>query len=125
MPNNRMQRIHQTPCMHVYKMKTYIYTTLSILMLTFAAFGGASTVNTNNNSITLEWTPCANTVAYKCYYGSKSMTYTNVITVGNTTAYTISNLTANVSYYFAITSVNGLQLESDYSKEIHVYIKRK
>lgn len=43
--------------------------------------------------------------------------YTDIVTVGNVTSVTISNLVPGVTYYFAITAVNAEGQESGFSNE--------
>jgi len=76
-------------------------------------------------SVTLTWTaPTTNTdgspltdlKAYMIYYGTSQGNYPNEIRIDNPglTSYVIDNLTAN-TYYFVSTSINSLEIESDYS----------
>ena len=71
-------------------------------------------------SITLGWNANTETnlAGYKLHYGPASRTYTNSIAVGNVTTYTVTNLANGVPFYFAVTAVNTLELESDYSNEV-------
>ena len=55
---------------------------------------------------------------YHLYYGTISRDYTNMISVGPSATATISGLTEGATYYFAVTAVNDLGLESDYSNEV-------
>jgi hypothetical protein len=50
--------------------------------------------------------------------GLVTRVYTNVVNAGNATTASVANLAAGVTYRFAVTAVNSLGLESDYSSEI-------
>ena len=56
--------------------------------------------------VTLEWDPNAepDLAGYKLYYGTASRDYAQVIDVGDTSTYTVTNLTAGDTYYFAVTA---------------------
>jgi hypothetical protein len=55
---------------------------------------------------------------YMIHYGTASDTYSQGIDVGNTTSYTVSNLTVGERYYFAVTSYDAVGDESVYSNEV-------
>ena len=69
--------------------------------------------------LTLAWNPSPSPEIVSCnlYYGTSSGEYTDVISVGDVTSVTISNLVPDVSYYFAITAVDANGQESDFSNE--------
>lgn len=71
-------------------------------------------------SVTFAWdrNPEADVVDYGIHYGVASGTYTEVLSTGNATSATISNLVEGATYYFAVTAYNIFGLESDYSNEI-------
>jgi hypothetical protein len=56
-------------------------------------------------------------VGYKVYYGASSGKYTSNADAGNTTSYTLSNL-SNSTYYLAATAYDSSGNESAYSKEL-------
>ena len=68
----------------------------------------------------LAWDPDAGgaIAGYRLYDGVVSRTYTNVIDTGTVTTQTVSNLTAGVTYFFAVTAYDTNGLESDYSSEV-------
>ena len=72
------------------------------------------------SSVTLAWDPSSGTniAGYKLYYGGSSGTYTNTLTIGNSTNATVSNLVSGATYYFAATAVDTNGLESAYSNEV-------
>ena len=57
---------------------------------------------------------------YKLYYGSQSGQYQPVILVGLTTTYTVTNVSAGQTYYFAITAYDTTGTESAFSNEVSV-----
>lgn len=75
----------------------------------------------NTASVSLAWNPDATPglVGYNLYQGAASGSYTNMITVGLQTNATVSGLAFGVKYYFAVTAVTSVGLESPYSNEIN------
>lgn len=83
--------------------------------------------------VTLSWLPpTENTdssslidlMEYKIYYGLSSDSLTESIIVSNAglTELVIENLNTNIEYYFAITSVNSLNVESVRSSIVSKYV---
>ncbi|MES2990224.1 MAG: fibronectin type III domain-containing protein [Pseudomonadota bacterium] len=58
---------------------------------------------------------------YRLYYGTASGSYLQPkgsgIATGNTTTYTVNNLTSKNLYYFAVTAIDANGNESAYSNE--------
>ena len=52
------------------------------------------------------------------HYGTASGVYSQVIDVGNTTSYTLSNLNGGQTYYFTTTAYNHAGMQSTYSNEL-------
>jgi hypothetical protein len=73
-----------------------------------------------STSVTLSWNPSTDpTIAgYNIYYGGASYTYTNEISIGNSTSVTISGLIPGTTYYFAATTYSALGFESAFSSEL-------
>lgn len=69
--------------------------------------------------MTLAWDASTDptVIAYNVYMGVLSRTYTNATYTTNTFI-TISNLQENITYFFSVTSIDLIGLESDYSAEI-------
>lgn len=67
----------------------------------------------------LSWSPVADPTlsGYKIYVGTASGLYTNTITVGNLTSYTVGSLAMGTTYYFAVTAYNSAG-ESTPSNEV-------
>jgi len=84
----------------------------AVLLLT-----GASAIAAN---VTLTWdpSPSTNVVEYRLYYGTASRAYTEILNVGPATTATVTNLVGGTTYYFAVTTVDDLGLESDFSDEV-------
>ena len=68
---------------------------------------------TNNDG-----TPLTDLAGYNVYYGTSSRAYSWSINVGNTTMYTVVNLTDGITYYFAVTVYDESGNESSYSNEV-------
>jgi hypothetical protein len=86
-------------------------------LVLFFALGAAVKASQN---VIMSWDPSPDlTVAsYNVYYGSASRSYTNVISAGPFTSTIISGLSVGTTYYFAVTAVDILGQESDYSNEV-------
>src|SRR5947209_4796443 len=65
-------------------------------------------------------TPVSNLAGYKLYYGSQSGQYPMMIPVGLTTTFTVTNLTAGQTYYFAVKDYDSTGAESTSSNEVSV-----
>ena len=65
-------------------------------------------------------TPVPNLAGYKLYYGSQSGQYQTMIPVGMTTTYTVTNLSAGQTSYFAVKAYNTTGTESSFSNEVRV-----
>lgn len=69
---------------------------------------------------TLGWDASTETniVGYKIYYGPATRTYTNTIVLGKVTTNTVTGLVNGAAYFFAVTAIDALATESDYSTEL-------
>jgi hypothetical protein len=73
--------------------------------------------------VKLAWTrsPDASVVSQKVYYGFATNALSNVVLLSSTaTNTTVSSLADGSLYYFAVTAVDGNQVESDFSNIINV-----
>lgn len=70
--------------------------------------------------MTLAWNASTSTgvAGYNVYYGVASQTYTNVLAAGNVTNATLSGLVQGTTYYFSVTAVDSLGVESLHCSEI-------
>jgi Fibronectin type III domain len=73
-----------------------------------------------SQSATLAWDPSpdTNNTSYVVYYGTAPGSHPNRIDVGTNTATTISGLKEGLIYYFIVTTLDTIGLESDPSNEI-------
>ena len=71
-------------------------------------------------SISLAWdaNEKSDLAGYIVSYGTTSGVYTNQVTVGNQTTWTLTGLTAGQHYYFALKAYNHAQLQSPFSVEV-------
>jgi hypothetical protein len=90
---------------------------LLALLVLFAApvFAGSVTVMWDRNAET-------DVVGYTVFYGTQSGTYAFSKAVGNVTTWTIDNLVAGQTYYFAVQAVNADGLTSAMSREVSTTI---
>ena len=70
-------------------------------------------LQTNGTSVT-------NLAGYRLYYGSQSHQYQAMIPVGLTTTYTVTNVSAGQTYYFAVKAYSTTGAESAFSNEASV-----
>jgi len=87
-------------------------------LIALCAFASASNTHAAQN-VTLAWDANSETnlAGYKLYYGAASRAYTNVSNLGNVLSASVTLLEGS-TYYFAVTAVNTLGVESDYSEEV-------
>lgn len=87
----------------------------ALLALAWAFSSGALAAQ-----VGLAWNASTGTgvAGYYVYYGTSSRNYPSRINVGNTTSYTVPNLVAGQTYYFAVSAYNASQQESPQSNEI-------
>ena len=95
---------------------------LKSLVINFCGFLAASIPLSGFalTSITVAWDPNAtpNIVGYKVYYGPSPGTYTNNVSVGNTTNATLTGMVEGSTYYLSATTLDNLGQESDFATEI-------
>src|SRR3972149_2470938 len=95
-----------------------IFLLVICLGLTNNARAGQAIMTWDPPTTNTDGTPLTDLAGYKIYYGTTSGNYTSNIDAGNVTSYTLTNLTNNVTYYFAVTAYNTSANESDYSTEV-------
>src|SRR3990170_1669525 len=88
------------------------------LGITTPAHAGEAVLTWDPPTTNTDGTPLTDLAGYKIHYGTTSGNYTTVIDVGNVTTYTVTNLTNNVTYYFATTAYDSSGNESGYSNEV-------
>ncbi len=90
------------------------FRTLFTLLTLSACLGSATAAD-----VSLHWNPSSDpsVVGYNIYYGKTSGDYTSMVTIGNVSVITISNLTCGVTYYFAATAFDASENESGFSNE--------
>jgi hypothetical protein len=69
--------------------------------------------------VTLAWNASAGPVAgYRVYYGTASGHYPASANAGDTTTFTVANLMAGLTYYFAVRAYDGTGSWSGFSNEV-------
>lgn len=90
-----------------------------------------ATMSLSAGSVSLGWepprtcedgSPLVDLSGYRLYHGGSSRGYVRYITVSNSNYITYTNLYPGITNFFAITAVNSLGEESDYSEEIALYV---
>src|ERR1041385_9013557 len=91
---------------------------LCALLGAFAAWAAVRPPATR--SVTLAWNayPMPDIAGYVLYYGTNSHDYTHSIFVGNGPSVTVTGLVERTTYYFAVTMMTGIGLESSPSAEV-------
>ena len=77
----------------------------------------AGTASAREIKLLWEKNPEGNIVEYLVHYGNQSAIYTTTVSAGTQTSHTLT-VSQPGPYYFAVTAVNGLNQESDYSNEV-------
>ena len=96
--------------MQIKKQLKYV---LALLLIVFPTTAIAA-------SVTLRWQANSepDISGYNVYFGTQSRDYGSPIPAGNTTSYTVDNLTEGTTYYFALTAIDTSGNESGYSVEV-------
>jgi len=91
------------------------------LMISPSTQSGTST--TGLKAATLTWNPVTTTPldGYKIYIGTVPGQYTQAITAGNVTSFTVESLSVGITYYFVVTAYNSAG-ESAPSNEVYATI---
>jgi len=85
-----------------------------------SVFGLLLTGTAHAASVTLAWdrSQGPDITGYRVYYGTTSRHYTTMLSVGNSTTCTITNLEPGTTYYLAVTAYDTSGNESSFSQEI-------
>ena len=96
----------------------------SLAVLSLCLLGLSSLTAFAAPYVSLAWDPSPDpsVIGYKVYYGVASRSYTNSVAAGNVTTFTVSNLMAGTTYYFAATAYDTNGIESDYSSEVSAVV---
>src|SRR3972149_603400 len=111
--------------MHKLRLRGILPGLIAVAIFFFIVSGMTNSANAGEAILTwdppttnTDGTPLTDLAGYKIHYGTTSGNYTTVIDVGNVTTYTVTNLTNNVTYYFATTAYDSSGNESGYSNEV-------
>src|SRR5215471_884555 len=99
-----------------------LFILLVCLSLAFAATSAqaAQVQLTWDAPLQADGTSVPNLAGYKLYYGSQSGQYQTIIPVGLTTTYTVTNVSAGQTSYFAVKAYDSAGTESAFSNEVSV-----
>src|SRR3972149_7046251 len=111
--------------MHKLRLRGILPGLIAVAIFFFIVSGMTNSANAGEAILTwdppttnTDGTPLTALAGYKIHYGTTSGNYTTVIDVGNVTTYTVTNLTNNVTYYFATTAYDSSGNESGFSNEV-------
>jgi hypothetical protein len=92
----------------------------SALLMTILALISPCGKADAQQTLTIAWDAETNSsaVGYILHYGTTSHTYTNSLNAGTNTTIKVTNLKANLNYYFSVTAYNSAGVESAKSNEI-------
>ena len=93
-------------------MRKLIFTILILFLFPVMAFAVDETLAWNPN------TTDADFAGFRLHYGNSSGSYDTAIDVGNQTTYTVTGLTEDSVYYYALTAYDEFNNESGYSSEV-------
>lgn len=95
------------------------YLGLAVVVACLLACGTAKGIT----FVDLQWNgnPDPSVTGYNVYYGGATRSYTNVLSVGDTTNAAVGGLSEGKTYYFAVTAYDAFGDESDFSDET-IYI---
>ncbi len=66
----------------------------------------SATAVAGGTQVSLTWPAVSTATGYKVYYGTSSGSYGTTFVVGAATSFTVTNLTAGIPYYFAVSAYN-------------------
>jgi hypothetical protein len=84
----------------------------------FAFIGCRNILTWNAPTLNADGTPLDDLAGYIVYYGTSSGNYSQGISVGNVTTFTVDNLNDDLTYYFAATAYDISGNQSGYSNEV-------
>jgi len=92
----------------------------SILILAAVLICFANWSYADGHNATLSWNSLGSpaVAGYNVYFGTTAGQYPYKINVGSATTFTVSNLTAGITYYFAATSIDTNGVESTFSSPV-------
>lgn len=101
---------------------SFVKAHLGILAITFlfASSEARAATETGTYNVSLAWDidPDPTITGYRLHSGVESGNYTSSVVIGNVSSYTLAGLERGTVYYFVITAINSIGLESDYSNEV-------
>ena len=110
---------HKISTIYFYKLfGTMLAMTLMLLHLSSGHLHAAQATLAWDPPVNADETPFTAFTGYKLYAGAASGNYNQTIDVGNTTTYTLGNLSDGATYYFAVTDYDGSGNASGYSNEV-------
>ena len=94
------------------------------LLFNFGVIGLLTPGALASQSLTLSWNPSpdTNVVSYNLYYGTSSGVYSYKLCVGDVTSTTVTDLHEGYTYFFVVTAVNCVGLESQPSNEFRYLV---
>ena len=103
---------------NLYYILSLFILTFMLLHLTSGHIQAAQTTLTWNPPVNADGTNFTALSGYKLHAGTASSNYSQIIDVGNTTTYTLNNLSDGITYFFSISDYDASGNESGNSNEV-------
>lgn len=78
---------------------------LFLMIVTFFIF--FTSINCYSANVYLQWDTSSGAIGYRLYYGTSSGNYSDMVDVGDTTGYSLTELDENITYYIVVRSYDN------------------
>lgn len=96
----------------------FAFFAIAATLLPVAADAGTAELSWSAPSTNTDGSSITDLAGYKVYYGTAPGSYSNDVDAGKVTSYTVNDLAAGSTYYFAVTAYNSAGKESSYSTQV-------
>ena len=112
---SKLSKAKQKQSFQPYNKKSHLFIFFQLILVITAVFSISQI--SHAAEVNLAWDSSDQATGYILYYGLESRNYEYMIDVGDNVQHTVTNLSENQLYYFAVTSYNESG-ESEFSGEI-------